>query len=293
MTARTERPDPLPMDPFRTENSTTDIQYCKDHPEHFANFPDLMTALRDMEAGGELMFDRHQIARHAHIPDSFLYYAWKHTKKGQHFEVIRHSPCLSVQENKQAIEDKRQEIAATLGTSELPKVLKTVTLALPYKYKMPEGYPERFDAGTAYVLLSGIGDFLVKEDLKKAIAAAVRVNSEARHNAIVNPSSERFDTEALLRVVPGLVKPILWPDSVGNLLAICYQHPQEADENPYVAVTVSPVDSILLPVGVFEASLTWYVNKFYPDVHKFTDGPSNLDVYLLNQHLSRQYVVES
>ncbi len=215
-------------------------------PQTRAAIPDLETALALwLETGDRsLILARTFMMPRAHISPVFVMNAYGFTQQERLADgqkrpilIVKQEPSFSAGDNAQMLALQRDEICSALGISDLPQVLKTVTL----KYKRGDS--------SYIVLVSGVGDFRVDRDLKRAIGSQLDLSNSVSRESVVNPRD--FDTTLVLGLQPGLVKPILEPHLAANINGIAYLT-GIAEPNSYVALSISHIDTMIMRLNDFE-----------------------------------------
>ncbi|MBL7159503.1 hypothetical protein ISS85_03435 [Candidatus Microgenomates bacterium] len=136
-------------------------------PEVRANIPSLQDALeawrfQDSTDSTKLLRDRILRLPRAHTAMEFVTTVYKDlSEHDQPLTIIDHEPGFSVEENMAILAAKQDEIQAELQTDQLPGILKTISLRLPYKNEH------------LTILVSGVGDFQLAKQAKREIAKAL------------------------------------------------------------------------------------------------------------------------
>lgn len=196
------------------------------------------------------------------IPIGFLKYVWGFGYPPFGFNtssaLIIHEPHFSTAEAIAVLKRERVSIAQQLDSDQMPDPIKTVTL----------GFKQQ---GTdSLVLLTGEGDFTVSSKIKKEVAVRLGLPKAAADRVVINPHTT--DPVLFLRLIPGIVGPFIRNDLANSYLlkGVFYlQKPLEVvDSKEFVAVAVSPWETMIIKKGFFRVSLNWWHernggDKFY------------------------------
>ncbi|HYD35594.1 MAG TPA: hypothetical protein VD999_05990 [Vitreimonas sp.] len=223
------------------------VEDILEDPSLQPDLPELSASLRKYLAGDWVdIIGRELLTEWGQIPFEFLVEAMLSADALDLPTLsIKHSPATSAHENTTNLKSEQTRIDQVFGPDTEVKVLKTVTAS----FISPGGPRHHF-------LISGFGEFQVDKVLLRHLAETIGANFKQRH---IN-NEEVFDPEIELRVVPGLVKPIISPHRLSPLTGICYLHLSEPDQ--VGAVTATLFDSFLAHVGIWEAALEWYLLEF-------------------------------
>jgi hypothetical protein len=156
--------------------------------------------------------------------------------------IWRHTPSLQASE-KQAILDARWGHQRVL-------VNKTLTIRL----------------GTTHLLCTGGGDFTLHRRLLSAIATALHLPRRIVKDCHINPAD--YAPEYALGLLTGMVSPFMSPGiSVHRLQAVIHLTETAGGcepRGPMVAVSLSPCESLLLPLTHFRILTQMYARRAYP-----------------------------
>jgi len=120
--------------------------------------------------------------------------------------------------------------------------------------------------GGRLILVTSIGDRLLERTERYALAAKLGLSRKAAHHATLNPS--RCIAEQAFGLLRGMVSPFL-PAGFGTGLYAVVQlsWPQVwEDEGQSVAISLSPCESLLIPLRCYRRMLHRYVRWSIPDV---------------------------
>jgi len=220
------------------------------YPEVRANIPPLQSALEAWkdQSDTSLLFTRILALPRAHAPMEFVTRVYENLSENDlPFMIADHEPSFSAEENIAALAGRQEEIQAKLGINSLPQILKTISVEFPV------------DEGRLIVLVSGVGDFRLEKRTKREIAGVLELSPKSAKRARINPPD--FDTTLWVGLIPGMLKPVIQPHLVGNVDGITYMHLARPDD--FVVLSVSPIDSMIIPVDRFEQHLRAYAKACY------------------------------
>lgn len=175
------------------------------------------------------------------------------------FALLTHEPVVSVAEKLEILHAQRDSIAVQLHSSETPELLKTVTLGMVYKVgeRKPNVAMARV---TKHVLVVGMGDFHIDNPMKDEISKALGMKKKPERTHI-NPES--FDVASSINLVPGIVGPFFeWKGEVIGLDKIVY-FPEVRKEASFVAIAVSPTDTLVVTKDMFGATVLHWMERGY------------------------------
>jgi hypothetical protein len=156
--------------------------------------------------------------------------------------IWRHAPSLRASE-KQAILDAGWGHWRVL-------VNKTLTIRL----------------GTTHLLCTGVGDFTLHRSLFSAIATALHLPRRIVKDCHINPAD--YAPEYALGLLTGMVSPFISPAISAHRLQAVIHLTETAGEceprEPMVAVSLSPCESLLLPLTQFRVLTQMYARRAYP-----------------------------
>lgn len=185
------------------------------------------------------------------IPIGFLKYAWGFGHPLFGFDrpaaLITHEPHCSTVQSIEILEQKRVSIAQQLGSDQMPDPIKTVTL----------GFKQQ--GMDSFILLVGEGDFTLSREIKRKATGQLGLPKSAADRSVINP--DMADPVLLLRLMPGIVGPFIRSGLSNSYLlkGVFYlRKPQEAGPKKFVAVAVSPWETMIIERGVFGVSLNWW-----------------------------------
>jgi hypothetical protein len=156
--------------------------------------------------------------------------------------IWRHAPSLRAAE--------KQTVLDTLQGNERVLVNKTVTIRL----------------GTMHLLCTGVGDFTLHRSLLSAVAHALGLPKRILKDCQINPVD--YAPEYELGFLTGTVSPFLSPGmSTRRLQAVILLTEtaggcEQRDE--WVAISLSPFESLLLPRTQFHVLTQLYARRAYP-----------------------------
>lgn len=244
----------LPYARFAMQTNPMGLDMLKD-PEVRCIVPGLRKAFEELKEGNE----NPAITRSIQMPNTLTPYRFVYPllfnaeAKGIPYAIIdQHAPAFSAQKNEEILEEYQADIEAQIGETCVLKILKTVSI--DYRGFTLHGRKP-------LVIAAGIGNFEMSRQQLIAIARRLDpfLSNKKAKSIIINP--EDCITTTLVGCIPGMLKPMLHPLHAMNVSGIAYFSPQELDG--YVAFTVSPIDSIVVPVSYFEWCLRRYASEAY------------------------------
>jgi hypothetical protein len=156
--------------------------------------------------------------------------------------IRRHSPSLRAAEKQALLDD--------LLDNERVLVNKTLTVRL----------------GTMHLLCTGVGDFTLNRGLLSAVANELRLPKRIAKDCHINPAD--YSPEYELGLLTGMVSPFLSPSlSAHRLQAITLLTETEVgyeQREQTVAVSLSPFESLLVPLAQFRMLAQMYARRAYP-----------------------------
>jgi hypothetical protein len=156
--------------------------------------------------------------------------------------IWRHAPSLRASQ-KQAVLDARWGYQRVL-------VNKTLTIRL----------------GAMHLLCTGVGDFTLHRSLLSAVATALHLPKRIVKDCHINPSD--YSPEYELGLLTGMVSPFISPGmSAHRLQAVIFLTATAGGWEPrehMMAVSLSPCESLLLPLTQFQALTQMYARRAYP-----------------------------
>jgi len=159
----------------------------------------------------------------------------QHVSRDLAASVLWHRPSLSAREK----------------TTILPGYLiqKTLTLQL----------------GGDLVMVSGVGDFKVDRPLIQQIIRALDLKKRVQKLVHINP--REYPSESLYGILTGMVSPFLEPARSTTVQAVVFLKHLEigGDWDKLVAISVSPFESLLVPIASFHTLLYAYAGATYLD----------------------------
>lgn len=163
---------------------------------------------------------------------------------------ITHEPIFSVREKSEILAAQRQEIATQLEQENAwVHPLKTTTLRIDHQ-QIPR-----------YFLFTCVGDTLLDAKTKLRIAPAVNsllhTNQNLMKRVTINP--HEFDTEWSLGLKPGVISPFVTTHP-SDLSGVVYD--RDDNDAEYVAIAVSPRDTLIIERNVFSLTLLWWAENF-------------------------------
>lgn len=161
---------------------------------------------------------------------------------------LTHSPTDNPAEKAAELERYSAQIAATLGSTEPLRPVRTVTLGL------------RTEPALTPVMVTTLGVSVSKET-RRAIADDLNASSAAAKNATINPELLRWDPALFLAIMPGLVGPFIEPVMKGSVVAWYYIQDGVSETAP-VEIAVSFTDSLIMQREAFEEILKEYDQAF-------------------------------
>lgn len=135
---------------------------------------------------------------------------------------------------------------------------------------LPEGYLVQKSVTVQFedslVLCSGIGDFTMSNGLLREIARALNLKNRVHKHRQINPSWA-YPPEYLYGILEGIVSPFLPVGRVRDLLAVVFlaAPTSTADETRQVVISLSPFESLAVPLGCFQSLLYAYAGAHYPE----------------------------
>ena len=130
--------------------------------------------------------------------------------------------------------------------------------------------------GGRLVLVTSNGDCLLERAERFALAAHLGLSHKAAHQATLNPPS--CIAEQAFSLLRGMVSPFL-PAGFGTGLQAVVQlsWPQVwEDEGQRVAISLSPCESLLIPLRCYRRILQWYVRRSLPYIPLIERNAGNL-----------------
>ena len=161
---------------------------------------------------------------------------------------LTHSPTDNPVEKAAELEKYSAQIAATLGSAEPLRPVRTVTLGL------------KTEAALTPVMVTTLGVSVSKET-RRAIVTDLNVSSAAAKNATINPELIKWDPALFLAIMPGLVGPFIEPVMKGSV-AVWYCLQDGVSETDPVEIAVSFTDSLVVQRRTFEHLLQEYDKAF-------------------------------
>lgn len=118
--------------------------------------------------------------------------------------------------------------------------------------------------GGRLLLVSMIGDQVLSRAERRTIAAAIELSRKAARQATLNPPG--FVVEHELGLLRGMVNPFLPAGFGSGLYAVVQLAWLTAweDEDQRVAISVSPCESLLLPLRCYRSVLRRYLSQCMP-----------------------------
>jgi hypothetical protein len=155
--------------------------------------------------------------------------------------IWRHAPSLRASE-KQAILDTRWGHRRVL-------VNKTLTI--------------RF--GATHLLCTGVGDFTLHRSLLSAVATTLHLPKRVVKDCHINPAD--YSPEYAVGLLTGMVSPFMSPGISTHCLQAIIHLTETAGgyepREPMVAVSLSPFESLLLPLSQFRILTQMYARRAY------------------------------
>jgi hypothetical protein len=246
--------------------------------------PDLLTTLEEMKAGeGEMEWTRYMLCPRSHLSLEFVFDVWQRVKEADaKWKIIEHAPATKLEDNFSILRSQAEEIAQALGTEETPRVLTTVSIV--YGTKEDDGKGKANQPTVAlFSRIAEEGKAGVDDQTKEAIGKALKVNSYGRKNITINPTTDSFNPSRDIGVIPGLVKPIVEGDFLKRIEAICFEHAVAIDHDAFVLITVSPYESLIIPVGFFYEAFQHYLEEHQNTLVSIDNPLPNLDIFLTHE----------
>lgn len=168
--------------------------------------------------------------------------------------IWRHTPSLRAAE-KQAVLDARWGHQRVL-------VNKTLTVRL----------------GPMHLLCTGVGDFTLHRSLFSEIALALHLSKRSVKDCQINPAD--YAPESALGLLTGMVSPFVSPGvSAHRLQAVIVLEGTVVEYEPraqMVAISLSPYESLLVPLTQFRALTQRYAQRAYPTLRCLEIGPAGV-----------------
>ncbi|SRR5712692_7658734 len=114
------------------------------------------------------------------------------------------------------------------------------------------------------VLCSGVGDFRMSRPLLRQIARSLELEQSRYQRVRINPWE--YPPEYLYGILEGMVSPFLRAGHVTHLEAVVFLAFSDAQALPHtqVAISLSPFESLLVPLASFQQVLNAYADATYP-----------------------------
>jgi hypothetical protein len=159
----------------------------------------------------------------------------------------------------------QQYVCADLGEAVLwhqPSLRASEKAALLPEHFVQKSVTVQF--GDSIVLCSGLGDFTLSNRLLRQVSLTLGLHNRVQSRRHINPPA--YPSEFLYGILEGMVSPFLHPDRVRGLLAVVFLTPPTgaADEARQVAISLSPFESLAVPLGSFQSLLYAYAGAVYP-----------------------------
>ena len=120
--------------------------------------------------------------------------------------------------------------------------------------------------GTMHLLCTGVGNFTVHRNLLATLAHALRLPKRLVKDCQINPAD--FAPESELGLLTGMVSPVLSPGMPAyRLQAVTLLTETEIgceQQEQMVAISLSPVESLLVPLAQFRLLAHLYARRAYP-----------------------------
>lgn len=193
------------------------------------------------------------LAPTTHIPSEVVGFAYGFSAMiHSPIALIAHEQSLSVQEKSNILMAHHEDIAAQLGVREA-SVLPLKTITLRFKH----------EGSHSYVLFTRIGDYLLDRDTERYLIPSLKRLLQVEHNPLgsgstINPLE--FDPRRMLGIEPGLVSPFVRANVTNVLKGLLYYRDESLDS--FVAVAVSPYDTLIVDKTVFNLTLNWWQGDF-------------------------------
>ena len=218
-------------------------------PEHIPALAEALT--KALKEGDDSLLNKRAAALHRmQIPIGFLKYAFGlgHPVFGVGpslpVAILEHELSSSAAQKAGILLRERQSLACQLNTEQMPEPLKTVTLG----FKTEGIY--------AAVLVTGVGDFEINQQIKRKIAGPFQLSNSVADRAVINP--EGIDPASLVGLIPGVVGPFVnGKFDNSRLWAVVFLNKHPAADK-FVAVAVSPWETMVVDQAVFRVSLNWW-----------------------------------
>lgn len=188
-----------------------------------------------------------------HIPPEVVGFAYGFSAMDHRpLALIEHEPSFSAQEKSVILMEHQEDIWKQLGVwgvSVLP--LKTITLGF------------RHEGARKYVLFARVGDYPLdgdtRGDLTPVLQRLLQTERDPLKRFDVNP--QEFDPELKLGIERGLVSPFMSANLTDTPpIGLLYYRNDSLDG--FVAVAVSPYDTLVVDKTVFHLTLQWWQGDF-------------------------------
>jgi hypothetical protein len=120
--------------------------------------------------------------------------------------------------------------------------------------------------GTTHLLCTGVGDFALHRSVFSAVATTLHLPKRIVKDCHINPTD--YVPEYALGLLTGMVSPFMSPGISAHRLQAVIHLAETAGEceprAPMVAVSLSPCESLLLPLTQFRILTQMYAQRAYP-----------------------------
>lgn len=115
------------------------------------------------------------------------------------------------------------------------------------------------------VLVSGLGDFTLSHHLLRQTALTLGLKNRVHKHLQINPW--QYPPEYLYGILEGMVSPFLHPGRLRNLHAVVFlaDPTKSTDGNEQAAISLSPFESLSVPLASFQHLLHAYAGTIYPE----------------------------
>jgi hypothetical protein len=208
-----------------------------------APIADVWARLPDAEAIAELRQRSHLLGISTISCESLILMHQILSTLGAPHMIRRHAPSMSAAA-KQAVLDAELNGVPVL-------VNKTVTVRL----------------GAAHLLCTGVGDFTINRHVLAKVASVLGLPKKTAKACRINPPD--YSPEHELGLLTGMVSPFVSPSISGRRLhAVVRLGSTEVahGDKPMVAISLSPFESLLVPLAEFGRLARLYAVTAYPDI---------------------------
>lgn len=196
------------------------------------------------------------LAQTKHIPSEVVGFACGLSAMSHRpIALITHEPSFSTQEKSDILMVHQEDITTQLGVREVSVLpLKTITLRFEH------------EGAASYILFTRTGDHLLdwvtKSDITPVLKRLLQTErNPLRRGLAINPLE--IDPVLMFGIEPGLVSPFVRANLTSVPKGLLYYW-ENADDSfdDFVAIAVSPTDTLVVHKTVFHRTLDWWQGNF-------------------------------